>query len=429
MGPPPTRMEYAGVVQGERESTTDSDQHADPHSLLFGNDPHEEAGDPGDGAPYDPHPRPSRHESRLAARAEHGRTTRHHRRAFVLMTTLIVVILLVVGWVGYTKYENRYHPKNFASGAQGAAVLIKISSGDGADAIGKTLYDAKVVASVRAFANAASKNSGFGNVQPGTYRIHAHMSAADAVAAILVPANRLSNDAVVFEGATVFDVTSQLAKALGVSTATAAAAISNVGNLNLPAGYTGGSSAPTSVEGFLYPATYTFDAGTTPTQALTKMISKFIDEDRANHFAADAKAANLTPYAALIIASIAEKEAKMAADFPKVARVILNRIAAHMPLQIDATSAYAAKQKNLDPTKVIYATIDSPYNTYTHDGLPPTPISSPGATALDAAVHPAAGNWLYYVNRDAAGDLFFTNDEKAFEAAVTRCQTNHWGCG
>ena len=65
--------------------------------------------------------------------------------------------------------------------------------------------------------------------------------------------------------------------------------------------------------------------------------------------------------------------------------MILNRIAARMPLQIDATSAYAAKQLNLDPTKVIYATIDSPYNTYTHDGLPPTPIANPGATALVAA--------------------------------------------
>ena len=90
------------------------------------------------------------------------------------------------------------------------------------------------------------------------------------------------------------------------------------------------------------------------------MVSRFIDEDRTIHFAQQARAPGSRPYEALIIASIAEKEAKMPADFPKVARVILNRIAANMPLQIDATSAYAAKLANLDPTKVIYAQIDSP---------------------------------------------------------------------
>ena len=408
-------------MYGERESLTDPEQSADPHALLFG---HDQAGhDDGFGSGPE---RPSRRDARLASRAH--RNTKHHRRAFVLMTAVIVVILLVVGWVGYTKYENRYHPKDY-SGATGAAVLIRVNSGDGADAIGKTLYNAGVVASVRAFANAAAKNSNFNTVQPGTYRVHKHMSGTAAVAAILSPANRLANDAVVFEGATVFDVAGQLAKALNVSVDKATAALNDVGGLNLPAGYTGTAGSPTSVEGFLYPATYTFDAGTSAAEAISKMISKFIDEDRTTHFAADAQKAGLTPYEALIIASIAEKEAKVAADYPKVARVILNRIAAGMPLQIDATSAYAAKQKNLDPTKVIYATIDSPYNTYTHKGLPPTPIANPGATALAAAVNPAAGNWLYYVNKDAAGDLFFTNDEKAFEAAVTACRTNHWGCG
>jgi UPF0755 protein len=404
------------VVQGERESLTEQD----PHSLLFGHDDDDLEHELGSrhGAP--------RRRTR-SDRVRHERT-RHHRRAFVLMTAVVVLILVVVGYVGYSKYQNRYHPKDF-SGAPGAAVLVKVGNGDGADAIGSTLVTDKVVASVRAFTNEASKNSAAANVQPGTYRVHRHMSAQSALAALLDPANRIANDAVVFEGATVFDVAGPLAKALGVSLTTATAAINDASALNLPAGYALGSSAPTSVEGFLYPATYSFDDGTTPTAALNQMVSKFIDVDRTSHFAADAKAINLTPYEALIIASIAEKEAKMAADFPKVARVILNRIAAKMPLQIDATSAYAAKQRGLDPTKVIYATIASPYNTYTHDGLPPTPIANPGSPAMHAAVHPAAGNWLYYVNNDKAGDLFFTNSPTEFDAAVQRCREQHWGCG
>jgi UPF0755 protein len=344
------------------------------------------------------------------------------------MTAVVIVVLAVVAYVGWNKYQDRYHPKDFA-GAPGPVVTIKVSTGDGADAIGQTLFKAKVVASVRAFANAAKADPSAQNIQPGTYKVRQHLSGKAAVAALLDPSARIANDAAVFEGATVFDVQDQLAKALGVSAAAVDAAVKNVSALNLPAGYAGTSGAPTSVEGFLYPATYTFDAGTTPTDALTQMITNFIAKDRSSHFAAQAGAAHLTPYSALIIASIAVKEAKVASDYPKVARVILNRIAAHKPLQIDATSAYAAKLAKLDPTKVIYATIDSPYNTYTHDGLPPTPISNPGADSMDAAVHPAAGDWLYYVNSDAAGDLFFTASESAFEQAVQKCRANHWGCG
>jgi UPF0755 protein len=159
------------------------------------------------------------------------------------------------------------------------------------------------------------------------------------------------------------------------------------------------------------------------------MTNRFADADRSSGFAADAKKLGMSPYQALTIASIAQSEAKYPADMGKVARVILNRIAAKRPLQIDATSAYAAKTQGLDPTKIVFADIDSPYNTYKHDGLPPTPISNPGADALNAAVHPTPGNWLYYVNSDSAGHLFFTASESEFQRAADKCRTQHWGCG
>jgi UPF0755 protein len=401
------------VVQGERDSLTEPD----PHSLLFGHD--DEYSEP---EPAGDSPRRSRVE-----RAHHERV-RRHRRAFFAMVAVVVVVLAAIGYWGYQRYENRYHPKDFA-GSPGAVVLVKVNVGDGADAIGRTLVNDKVVASVRAFTNAAAGNAQATSIAPGTYRLRTHMSGKAALTLLLDPTSHISNQVVVFEGATVIDVTAPLAKAVGASQAAVTAAIRDVASLGLPAGYAGSSGAPTSVEGFLYPATYTFDPGTRPADALQAMISKFIDEDRSNHFAQDAKSANLSAYDALIIASIAEKEAKVAADYPKVARVILNRIAAHMPLQIDATSAYAAKLLNLDPTKVIYATIDSPYNTYTHNGLPPTPIANPGGTAMAAAVNPASGNWLYYVNGDKTGDLYFTNSATDFEQAVQKCRANHWGCG
>jgi cell division protein YceG involved in septum cleavage len=82
----------------------------------------------------------------------------------------------------------------------------------------------------------------------------------------------------------------------------------------------------------------------------------------------------------------------------------------------------------LDPKTIDFSTIDSPYNSYRNDGLPPTPISNPGADALNAAVTPTPGNWTYYVNDDAAGHLFFTNDENQFTQAQQKCYDNNWGC-
>jgi UPF0755 protein len=412
------------VTQRERESLSESD----PHTLLFGHD--DEGADIG----TTEHPSGEHVLSVRASRRmdrhdhKHRRRRRRNRRVFLLMTAFVVAVVVVLGYAGYRVYENRYHPKDYA-GAGTGSVSVVVKANDAAKAIGTTLHDKGVVASVRAFTNAASSDSRSQGISPGTYKLRSHMSAKSALALMLDPGSRLSKQVVVFEGATVFDVAGPMAKALGVSPAAVAAGIADVRALGFPQGYTSGTAAPTSVEGFLYPATYSFDPGTKVSDALQEMIGQFTDQARATGFTADAKALKITPYEALIIASIAEKEAKAEADFPKVARVILNRIAAKMPLQIDATSAYAAKQKHLDPTKVIYSTINSPYNTYRNDGLPPTPIASPGEPAMAAAVHPAKGNWLYYVNRDAQGDLFFTNSEAAFTAAAEKCRVNHWGCG
>ncbi|HLY33759.1 MAG TPA: endolytic transglycosylase MltG [Jatrophihabitantaceae bacterium] len=409
--------EHEPLIDSLPDSSLEPSADHDPHTLLFGHDD-----EPGHEAAFDPvHPAASRRVSRA-----HRRRVRRHRRAFVIAAIVSAIVVVVAAVVGYQKYQNHYHPADFTGTGTGS-VVITVHPGDGASAIGDTLVNNGVVASTRAFVNAAKGNTAFQDLSAGVYRLRKHMSAAAAVTLLLDPAAKLSRDVVVFPGATVLDVAGPLAKAINVSTSAITAAMKDVQDLGLPSGYS--PNALTSVEGFLYPATYTFDPGTSAIDALNDMLSKYIAQDRSSGFAAKAESLHLTPYAALIIASIAEKEAKMPADYPKVARVILNRIAAHQPLQIDATSAYAAKLQHLDPTTVVYATIDSPYNTYVNDGLPPTPISSPGDQALAAAVAPASGNWLYYVNSDAKGDLFFTNSETAFEQAVAKCRANHWGCG
>jgi UPF0755 protein len=190
-----------------------------------------------------------------------------------------------------------------------------------------------------------------------------------------------------------------------------------------------GSQYPTSPEGFLYPATYTCDPSVPPQKALSSMVYRFLKEDRDLQFASAARKVHLTPYDALIVASIAQSEAKFAQDMGRVVRVILNRIANHQALQFDSTSAYACKIHGTPPDKCIYDKVEGPYNTYTHTGLPPTPIDNPGADAMQAAVSPKPGPWMYFVTTDSAGHLGFFTNEKDFEKAVQKCRRNHWGCG
>jgi UPF0755 protein len=358
------------------------------------------------------------------------RSRRRHRRNlrfFLLLTATIVVVIAAVAvpWA-----LNHFRVADY-SGSGSGSVTVRVQDGDTAATIGTTLYRAGVVASVEAFTNAAENNSRSTDVQPGTYVLHRHMSGRSALAMLLSPSSRSAGaDVVVPEGATVLDVESSLAKVLGAGDRHAIeAALKDPGDLGLPLGYSSGAHRPISPEGFLFPATYSIDPGSSAGDALQAMVARFAAEDRSLGFASAAAQRGLSPYRALIIASIAQAEAKFPADLPKVARVILNRLHEQRPLQIDATSAYRAKLSGLDPTSVIYSQVQGPYNTYRHLGLPPTPIDNPGAAALRAAVHPASGNWLYYVNSDAAGHLFFTADEQAFAKAAARCRAQHWGCG
>jgi UPF0755 protein len=122
---------------------------------------------------------------------------------------------------------------------------------------------------------------------------------------------------------------------------------------------------------------------------------------------------HLSPYQILTIASMVEREAKVPEDRPKIARVIYNRLAKGQPLQIDATVQYA-----LGDGKPRLSTedlqVDSPYNTYLHTGLPPTPIASPGEASIEAAIRPADGPWLFYVLIDGDGHHAFTASATEF---------------
>lgn len=354
-------------------------------------------------------------------RRQKSRRKRRHRIA-PLIAFVVILVLIGSSYALVRSIRADFVTPDYQGAGQGST-RVKVAPGDGADDIAATMLKAGVVKSTRAFVNAAKKSGRSSDIQPGVYKVPLRASGAAAVTAVLNPANKLVSQVTIREGLSETQVLSQLASKTGLPLAQLSAAAKQVANLGLPAAY-----KPTTAEGFLYPSTYDIDPGTSAEAVIQTLTTQFGAEDARLGFQAAAKAIGLTPYQALIIASIVEGEAKFDADRAKVTRVILNRIAKHRPLQIDATSVYAARIAGIDPAKVNFATINSPYNGYTHVGLPPTPINSPGATSLQAAVHPAAGSWLFYVNGDAAGHLSFFTDEASFVAAANVCRAKGWGC-
>ncbi|MFB7362821.1 endolytic transglycosylase MltG [Streptomyces hydrogenans] len=169
-------------------------------------------------------------------------------------------------------------------------------------------------------------------------------------------------------------------------------------------------------EGYLFPATYPLTEGTTAEGLLRYMVATAARRFGTPEIAEAARAQGLDPYRAVIVASIAQAEADTPDDMARVARVVHNRLARDMPLQMDSTLNYALGRSTVDTT-LDDTRIAGPYNTYARTGLPPTPIGNPGDQAMTAALHPPAGDWLYFVTV-APGDTRFTADYATHQANV-----------
>jgi UPF0755 protein len=190
-----------------------------------------------------------------------------------------------------------------------------------------------------------------------------------------------------------------------------------------PVHYGAPSGTPT-LEGFLFPATYEQFPHASVRRLVDAQLIAFKEHFSADLFAR-ARALHVTPYQLLIIASMIEREAGVPADRAKIAGVIYNRLSREMPLGIDATIYYALELKTGMATYTRELTeaqlhMESPYNTRTRVGLPPTPISNPGMASIEAAAHPAHVSYLYYVaGADGCGEMVFSDSLAAFEADAT----------
>ncbi|MCX4587386.1 endolytic transglycosylase MltG [Streptomyces sp. NBC_01481] len=232
------------------------------------------------------------------------------------------------------------------------------------------------------------------------------VAAVAAVAAVAVLVPLLLNGAqeekkllLVPEGWRATQVYAAIDKALDEPPGTTAKAVGTA-RLKLPADARG------NPEGYLFPATYPVDSTSTPQSLLSYMVNTAHQRFGADRMSSGAERSGLTAYQTVSIASIVQAEADTPEDMGKVARVIYNRLAQGMPLQMDSTLNYALNRSTLDTTAAD-TRIDSPYNSYQRRGLPPTPIDNPGEQAMRAAISPPPGNWLYFVTV-APGDTRFT---------------------
>jgi len=167
------------------------------------------------------------------------------------------------------------------------------------------------------------------------------------------------------------------------------------------------------LEGFLFPATYQFTARTSSAQLVAAQLRAFRKSWGTINLAY-ARSKNLTPYDVLTIASMVEKEAVAPEERPKIARVIYNRLHHRMSLGIDATVRYGFHVPGTEPLRQSQLNSNNPYNTRRRVGLPPTPIANPGLASIQAAAHPVAGDWLFFVRKPDKVHHFFTASAQAF---------------
>jgi UPF0755 protein len=328
------------------------------------------------------------------------------------MVVLLVALGLVVGtgavatsvlWPVVTSLTE----SNDYTGAGSGSASIVVHGGDSSRAIGAALAKAGVVKTARAFGDAAAGNPRSGSIQPGTYALRTKMSAASALAMLLNRVNRTVPRVTVREGLWTSETIIALAAATGRPLADYTRALENPVSLGLPA------EAKGNAEGYLFPSTYEFEVDATAAEQLQVMVAKSLEELRR------LGVAPVNAKRVLTIASIIEAETRAKADGPKVARVIENRLAKPMSLQLDTTVAYISRKRGKAGTTDAERAARSPYNTYLVPGLPPGPIDSPGLSAIRSAIHPAAGPWFYFVavNPDT-GETRFAVDAAGHAANV-----------
>jgi UPF0755 protein len=392
-----------------------------------------------------PPTRRTRH--RRSKRASTKRSPKRRVAGGVVLTLLAVVLVAAVV-VGAKLWHGMFGTGDDYTGSGTHDIVIQVKAGDSTTAIGETLHDLNVVATVRAFVGAAYGNATITSIQPGFYRMRTEIPAADAVARLCDPNFRVGK-LVVPEGRQLDDTTDMKTNVVtpgiltlisrstcveldgnkhcvSVDELRAAATKSSPAALSVPAWALEPvrelGSDHRRVEGLIAPGTFNVDPSSPAETILSALISSGAVEYMKSGLLDTAASLSLSPYDILVVASLVQREANPQ-DFPKVAQVIYNRLHIHHTLEFDSTVNYP-----LDRREVATSDGDraqrTPWNTYVAQGLPATAICSPGVDALHAAEHPEPGDWLYFVTIDAQGTTLFTKDYQQHLANIELAKHN-----
>jgi len=340
-------------------------------------------------------------------RGDSGRPKKKRSLLWLKITLPIVLLLGAAGGVaafGWFNYNEQVRellgiplPTDYEGTGNGEEVVVAISAGDIGSDVAVTLHESGVTMTYDAVYDYLVENPDVG-FQPGNWRLQKEMSAASAVTALQDTANKVTDELLLREGISLSSSLELIAETLGVPLEEVQAAAADPASYGLPA-------EATTLEGFLFPATYELDGTETPQQVLQTLVNTMFEHLDAAGVPVESR------FTTVIMASIIQREAGQdVADYAKISRVFQNRIDVGMNLESDATVAYGTgrfdsvwtePEEREDPSNL--------YNTYANPGLPIGPIGLPGDDAIQAALNPAEGPWLYFVPVNlATGETMFS---------------------
>lgn len=356
---------------------------------------------------------------------------------------LLMALLLLGGigggaFYGFDRIQNYFVTPDY-DGSGAGEITVEIKNGALLADMADALVAADVVKSQKAFIEAAEANSRSKNIQPGTYKLRKQMSGASAVTAMLDLKNKIVNGLTIPEGRTSFNIYKLLSEKTKIPVKNFQAAAKDPEGLGVPDWWftrADGKKSVKSIEGFLFPDTYEIPPKSTAESILKLMVNRFLSVTGEMKFAdrVQEERGGVSPYEALIVASLAQAEAGNKDDLGKVARVAYNRVYGEFDcncLEMDVTVNYYLESIG-KPTKsskqMTAAELDDSKNPYNRKlrGMIPTPINNPGKQALEGAMDPPSGKWLYFVAIDKEGHSEFAetyeqhkrNENKAKEAGI-----------